>query len=109
MTPAIAPVTSTRKPNAVHSRISAKVKRAASPPSPDPSFDPSPDSVQDCSATARTLAGSTPPPGALHGCFYARFAIVLPCVPLIVSAAAQAQILNGALATHSPWIHVVEL
>ena len=58
---------------------------------------------------ARTLAGNRPPPGALHGCFYARFAIVLPCVPLIVSAAAQSEILNRVLATHSPWVDVVEL
>jgi len=55
------------------------------------------------------LRGSTLPPGLLHGGVYTRFAEVLPRVALIVSAAAQAKILNRALATHCPRLHVVEL
>src|SRR6478609_968707 len=77
-------------------------------PSPDTTFDPRRDSAQDWSAIA-PLSGSTPPPGALHDGFYTRFAEVLSRVVLIVSAAAQAKILNRALATHRPRIHVVEL
>src|SRR6187431_62048 len=96
--------------NAVHSRISARGKRAASPPKrPNPPFDPWRGSAQDWSAIA-PLSGSTPsPPGALHAGFHTRFAEVLPRVALIVSAAAQAKILNRALATLRPRIHVVEL
>src|SRR6478609_4997711 len=60
--------------------------------------------VSDC-----PLSGSTPPPSALHDGFHTRFAEVLPRVPLIVSAAAQAKILDRALAAHRPRIHVVEL
>src|SRR6188768_3677404 len=60
--------------------------------------------VSDCPVSA-----STPRPCALHDGFHTRFAEVLPCVALIVSAAAQAKILNRALATLRPRIHVVEL
>jgi hypothetical protein len=55
------------------------------------------------------LNGRTPLPGELHGSFYTRVTIVLPRIALIVSAATQAQILNRALATLTPRLHVVEL
>ena len=48
-------------------------------------------------------------PRVLHCGFYARFAKVLPRLPLIVSSAAQPKILNRALAAHHPRRHVVEL
>ena len=76
---------------------------------PDPNFNHCRDPGQDRSATAGIPSGSTPPPGVLHGRFYKRIPIVLPRVPLIVSAAAQAKILNRALATYRPRHHVVEL
>jgi len=66
------------------------------------------DSTQDWSAIA-PLSGSTPPPCALHEGFYTRFAEVLSRVALIVRAAAQAKILDRALATLCPRVHVVEL
>ena len=94
--------------NAVQLRISARCKRATPPPSPEP-FDPRRYGAQDGSALARILGGSTPPPGVLHRCFHTRFAEVLPRVPLIVSAAAQAEILNRAFSSHRPRVHVVEL
>ena len=72
-------------------------------------LDQCPDSAQDGSAIARPLSGSTPPPGVLHRCVHTRFAVVLPRVALIVRAATQAKILDRALATHRPRIHVVEL
>ena len=84
-------------------------ERAAWPSSPDPNFDAGRDSAQDWSAIARPLSDSPPPPGMLHGRFYTRSAVVLPRMPLIMSAAAQAKILDRALAPHRPRDHVVEL
>ena len=65
--------------------------------------------ADDWSTFARPLSSGTPPPGVLHGGFYTRFAIVLPRISLIVSAAAQSKVVDRALATRRPRLHVVKL
>jgi len=89
--------------------ISAPGKPAALPSSPNPNFAHVGTQLRIGRLFTRTLSGRTPPPGAPHGGFYTRFAIVLPRVPLIVSAAAQAKILNRARTARGPRVHMVEL
>jgi hypothetical protein len=61
--------------------------------------------VSDC----LDASSSTSRPSVLHGAFDTSFAVVLPRVALIMSTAAQAKILNRALAPRRPRLNVVEL
>ena len=54
-------------------------------------------------------AAARPTPGVPQRRFYPRCAEVLPRIPLIVSTAAQAKILNRALAAYRPRVDMVEL
>src|SRR6187549_1931075 len=84
--------------NAVHPGISARGKRATSPPSPElDHLGIQRDSAHAGSAIARALSRSPPPTGMPHGCFDTKLAKVLPRIALIVRAAAQTKILNRVL------------